>query len=134
MTEQQKTSNQLNIILWIAQIVLAIFFIMGAVMKFMPIEKISAMMPWTGQVPAFVVRLLGFIDLLGAAGLILPSLLRIKPKLTAWAAVGIILMMVCATIFHVARGEASVTGINVFSMLIAGFIAWGRFVSGKTAI
>lgn len=131
MTEPQKSSDTLNIILWIAQVILALFFIIGAVMKFMPIEKISAMMPWMGQVPVLAVRLLGIIDMLGAGGLILPSLLRIKPQLTAWAAVGIILMMVCAIVFHVSRGEGSVTGVNVFSIIIAGFVAWGRFGNGK---
>jgi len=84
-------------------------------------------MPWTGQVPELVVRLLGIIDLLGAIGLILPALLRIKPQLTFWAALGIIALMICAIIFHVSRGEVSVIGINVFSIIIAGFIAWGRF-------
>ncbi|MBE9462629.1 DoxX family protein [Dyadobacter subterraneus] len=129
MTEQLKSSKTTNIILWIAQILLSAFFIMGAVMKFMPIEKISVMMPWTGQVPAIAVRLLGMIDLSGAAGLILPGLLQIKPKLTGWAAVGIILMMICAIIFHVSRGEGEVIGVNIFAMVLAGFVVWGRGAS-----
>ncbi|GLU53965.1 hypothetical protein Dfri01_34260 [Dyadobacter frigoris] len=127
MTDPQKSSKTMNIMLWIAQVLLAAFFIMGAVMKFMPIEKISAKMPWTGQVPALVVRILGVIDLLGALGLIFPLLLHIKPKLTPWAAIGIILMMICAIVFHVSRGEESVIGVNLFCIVLAGFVAWGRF-------
>jgi uncharacterized membrane protein len=116
----------MHVTLWVAQILVALFLITGAVLKFQPIEKIAAMMPWAGQVPAVVVRLLGVIDLLGALGLILPSLLRIKPLLAVWAAIGVIALMACATIFHVYRGEASVVGVNIFCAFIATFIAWGR--------
>ena len=131
MQEQQKLSRTTHIALWAAQIVVAIFLAMGAVMKFMPIEKIAQMMPWTGQVSPVTVRLLGILDLLGAIGLIFPTLLHIKSQLTAWAAIGIIALMLCATIFHVSRGEASVIGFNIFIALAAGFIAWGRFAKTR---
>lgn len=127
MEIQQKTSKPMHIALWVAQVLLAALLLSGFIMKFLPIEKISAVMPWTGQVPVLVVRLLGVIDLLGAIGLILPALLLIKPQLTPWAALCIIALMICAIIFHVSRGEISVIGVNVFSLIIAGFIAWGRF-------
>ena len=123
MTQPSKT---MHITLWVAQILVAFFLLTGAALKFQPIEKIAAMMPWAGQVPATVVRLLGVIDLLGAIGLILPSLLRIKPLLAVWAAIGVIALMVCAIVFHLSRGEASVIGVNIFCALIATFIAWGR--------
>lgn len=123
MTRPSKT---MHVILWVAQILVALFLLTGAALKFQPIEKIAAMMPWARQVPAVVVRLLGIIDLLGAVGLILPSLLRIKPLLAVWAAIGVIALMVCATIFHVYRGEVSVVGVNIFCAFIATFIAWGR--------
>jgi putative oxidoreductase len=122
----QESSKALHVTLWILQTLLSALMLMGAVMKFMPIEKLSAMMPWTGQVPPTMVRLLGIIDLLAGVGLILPSLLRIKPQLTVWAAWGIVALMVSAIIFHVSRGEASVTGINFIAAIAAGFIGWGR--------
>lgn len=127
MTSQQKPSGTIHITLWIAQVVLAAFFILGALLKFQPIEKIAAMMPWTGQVPAWVVRFLGGIDLVSATGLILPTLLRIQPQLTPWAALGSIVLMLSAILFHVSRGEASVIGMNLFVIVIAAFVAWGRF-------
>lgn len=122
-----KQSKTIHISLWVAQILLALFLIMGTVLKFQPVEKTAAMMPWVGQVPSLVVRLLGVVDLLGAAGLVLPLLLRIQPQLTAWAAVGAIALMVCAIIFHVSRGEAAVIGFNILCVILAAFIAWGRF-------
>jgi uncharacterized membrane protein len=122
----QKSLKAMHVTLWIVQILLSALMLTGAVMKFMPIEKLASMMPWTGQVSPATVRLLGVIDFLGGAGLILPSLLHIKPQLTVWAAWGIIVLMISAIIFHVSRGEASVTGINFLAAIAAGFIARGR--------
>jgi uncharacterized membrane protein YphA (DoxX/SURF4 family) len=127
MTGKQQSSQAVHIILWIAQVLLAALFIMGAIMKFQPIAKISVMMPWMGQVPVWFVRLLAIVDLAAALGLILPSLLRIKPKLTPWAAIGSMMLMLCASVFHVARGEASAIGLNIAAAFIAAFIVWGRF-------
>ncbi len=127
MTNQQKSSKVMNIILWIAQVLVAAGFIWVAAIKlFQPIEKIAAMWPWTSEVPSLMVRLLGVVDLLGGLGLILPSLLRIKPRLTAFTAIAIIVLMICAGIFHIARGEGAVIGVNIFFAVIAAFIAWGR--------
>ena len=126
MTNSQKISKGMNVALWTTQILLALLMLSGTALKFMPIDKLSAMMPWTGQVPEIVVRLLGVIDLLGAAGLILPQWLNIKPRLTFWAAVGVGALMICAIIFHVSRGEAADIGINIVGLVLAVFIGWGR--------
>ena len=113
--------------LWIAQIILAAFFVSGTVMKFLPIKTISAMMPWTGQLPAIAVRLLGVLDLIVAAGLILPVLLHIKPYLTLWTAMATVAYMIVAAIFHISRGEQKLIGVNIFAALLAAFIAYGMF-------
>ena len=94
-------------------------------MKFMPISKISAKMPWTGQVPGLYVRLLGVLDLLAAAGLVLPVLLHKNPKITIWTAIATVAYMICAMAFHISRGEKSVVGVNIIAAIIAGFIAYG---------
>jgi uncharacterized membrane protein YphA (DoxX/SURF4 family) len=122
------SSKVLNITLWIAQILLALTLIWAASMKlFQPIEKLAAMWPWAGQVPPSLVKCTGMVDLLGGLGLILPALLRIKPKLTPIAALGIIALMICASVFHISRGEGAMIGPNIVFALIAIFIAWGRF-------
>jgi predicted Abi (CAAX) family protease len=127
MKPSQNSFNVLNITLWIAQLILAMFFLSGAIMKFLPIEKVSSMMPWTGEVDPILVRLLGIIDLLAATGLILPSLLRIKPQLTPWTSIGIVVLMFCAICFHLLRGEANVISFNIVLMILALFVAWGRW-------
>jgi hypothetical protein len=128
MTKQQKSSGTWHLMLWAAQVVLAASLIWGGAMKlFYPLEKLSAMWPWTGQISTVLLKLTGMIDLLAAIGLIVPALIRIKPKLTPIAASGVVILMVCASIFHITRNEASVIGGNVFFAVTAAFVAWGRF-------
>ena len=128
MENQQKASKVLNINLWVAQVLLALVLTWASAMKlFQPVGKVAAMWPWAGQVPVALLKFTGIVDLLGALGLVLPALLRIKPILTPLAAIAIIVLMVCASVFHIVRDEASVIGVNVFFTGIAAFIAWGRF-------
>ncbi len=128
MTSQQTSSKAIHITIWVAQVILAGSLIWAAWMKlFQSIEQLSAMWPWAGEVPDAFVKFTGIVDLLGAMGLILPSLLRIKPNLTPIAAICIIVLMICASVFHIVRGEVSNIGANIVFALIAAFIAWGRF-------
>lgn len=122
----------MHVMLWIAQVLLAVLLLSGTIMKFQPIEKIAGMMPWTGELAVWKVRMLGVVDLLGALGLTLPVWLRIKPEVTVWAAYGVVLLMLAAILFHVSRGESDVIGINIFMTLAAGFVAWGRSSSINT--
>ena len=117
----------LNIILWIVQLLMAATLIWAAYAKwFMPAAKLAAMWPWTSQLSPALVKLTGVLDFLGGLGLVLPVLLRIQSRLTPIAAIGLILLMICATVFHVSRGEASQIGFNIVFALLAAFVAWGR--------
>ena len=128
LTPERNSSKTLHITLWIVQVLLAAMFLMAGFMKLtQPIDTLSQSLPWAAQVPEALVRFIGLAELLGAVGLILPSLLRIKPQLTAWAAIGIVVIMLLATLFHIVRGETEVIGMNIFIALLAGYIAWGRF-------
>jgi putative oxidoreductase len=123
-----KNLKVLNIILWIAQIILAGMFIMAGFMKTTtPIEQLSASLPWTKDVPAWLVRFIGISEFLGALGLILPSLLKIKPILTPFAALGIIAIMVMAAFFRITRSEFQGVAFTVILALVAAFIGWGRW-------
>lgn len=117
----------MNISLWIAQIVLAACFIAGAVLKFMPVKKTAPKMKWMGEVPEVILRSLGILDIIIVAGFMLPMLLNVMTQLTAWTAIGIIGLMICATVFHISRGEKSDIGFNIFVIVLAVFVAWGRF-------
>ncbi|MNU72705.1 hypothetical protein D3C71_621750 [compost metagenome] len=135
MKKQTTTPKTWNILLWIAQILLSGSLLWSGSMKlFQAIEELKAMWPWVGEVSPGFVKLTGVLDLIGAFGLVLPALLRFKPILIPLSAIGIILLMIAAGIFHISRGETEQIGVNIFFALFAGFIAWGRFKisSGKS--
>lgn len=121
-------SKVINITLWAAQIFLAlVFLVTGGIKLFLPLENLHAIIPWTKDVSSIPVRLIGFSEILGSFGLILPSLFRIKPRLTSLAAAALAFTMLVAIIFNISMGETSVIGINIVLFLIAIFVAWGRF-------
>lgn len=127
MTTKNK-SKVINIALWAAQIFLAlVFLITGGIKLLLPLENLYSLIPWTKDVNSIPIRLIGLSEILGSIGLIVPSLLRIKPQLTSWAAVGVAFTMLVAIFFNISLGETSVIGINIILFLIAIFVAWGRF-------
>lgn len=128
MTTTNNSSRAMHISLWVVQVLLAAMFLLSGFMKVsMPIEKLSAMLPWATSVPAILVKLIGLSELLGGLGLLLPSMLRIKPALTAWAGLGLATIMLLAIPFHIMRGETPMIGMNAIFMLLALFVAWGRW-------
>lgn len=119
----------MNIALWIVQILLALAFALaGTVKTTQPIEKLATNMGWVKDFTAQAVRLIGALEILGAIGLILPAVTGIWPWLTPIAAIGLVLTMVGAMITHVRRGEFPGLGVNAVLLLLALFVAYGRFV------
>jgi uncharacterized membrane protein YphA (DoxX/SURF4 family) len=128
MSPKQENSRLIPVTLWVAQSISASSLVWsGWIKMFQAAGEVAAMWPWAGEVPAALLKFTGAADLLAAAGLILPVLFSIRPRLTPIAAVAVIIMMICAAVFHITRGEASQIGINIVFAFIAAFIAWGRF-------
>lgn len=127
-TAVKNTSKRLNITLWIAQLILAAMFIMVGLWKTTtPIQALSASLPLAAEVPVAMVRFIGISELLGGIGLLLPGILRIKPILTPYAALGLATIMILAIFHHMMKGEWSAIGINLALGALAAFVAWGRF-------
>ena len=125
--KDRQHSKSITITLWLAQIILAVCFMCGASMKlFLPIQKLSAMWPWTAEISILLVKSTAILDFLLGIGIILPTLFRIYPKIVPFSAIGTIILMFCASVFHICRGEASQIGINIFIAVLAAFIVWGR--------
>jgi len=119
----------LRVGLWVGQVLLVPVFLMaGWSHATTPIPALVQQgMGWAGASPEALVRFIGISELAGAIGLVLPALTRIKPILTAWAALGLMVIMVLAAAMHVARGEMGALPINTVLGSIAAFVAWGRF-------
>jgi DoxX-like family len=87
-------------------------------------EELEPMMAWVDTVPLWLVRLIGVVEILGAAGLVLPPLTGIAPVLAIVAAVGLLILQVLATGLHLSRGEVRNIGLNVVLIVLAGVTAW----------
>lgn len=119
----------MNVALWIVQGLLALMFLMAGAMKTMqPKEKLAGNMAWVEDFSAGQVKTIGILEALGAIGLILPPVTGILPWLAPVAAIGLVLTMIGAAITHQRRGEGSMIGINIVLLLLAAFVAYGRFV------
>ncbi|MFZ0905711.1 MAG: DoxX family protein [Mycobacterium sp.] len=118
----------MNLALWIVAIVLAASFAGSGLMKLLvPKEKlVSSGQGWAQDVTPTNIRFIGVVEVLGAAGLILPAVTHIAPILVPLAAIGLILVMVGAAVVHARRKEPLNIGVNAVILALAAFVAWGR--------
>ena len=122
-----KPSKGLSVALWTVQILLFLLFAGTGLWKLTtPVAALAAKFPWMGQVSPAFLRLTAVFDLLGGVGVVLPTLIRVKPGLTVLAALGCALFQGCAIVFHVARGEAANTPFNFLLVALSVFVFWGR--------
>lgn len=98
-----------------------------------PIAMLVDRLGWPAAVPAPIVRVIGVAELLGALGLILPAATRVKPMLTPLAGVGLAMVMLLATIFHISHGELGALPIPLVLAGLAAFVAWGRAAKAPIA-
>lgn len=126
MTEQ-KNSKGLHIGLWVVQGLLAAAFGMAGFIKITtPMEQLTEMgLTYVKSFGSGMVHFIGISEILAALGLILPAALRIRPVLTPIAAVGISIIMILATSYHLQNSEPFHVTLILF--VLATFVAWGRF-------
>ena len=119
----------MNTALWITQIVLSIMMLSVGFMKtFQPVEQLSKF-TWTTHSSTGFVRFVGISELLIGIGLILPQLTGILPLLTPYAALSLAMIMVLAIVQHIRDNEPNEIWKNVIIMVLAIFVAIGRFNS-----
>jgi len=118
----------MNIALWIVQSLLALAFLLAGSMKaFAPLNTVRKNMSWANDVGVPFVRFIGVAELLGGIGLILPAITGIQSWLTIAAALGLVVVMVSASVFHASRREYQNIGMNIVLLLLAAFIVLGRW-------
>jgi hypothetical protein len=115
----------MRIVVWICQILLALAFLAHGLMMLFPpasiAEQMNAAMPqrWF-QVFIGVSEVLAFI------GLTVPPLARRYRWLMAWAAVGLMIVMISATAFHLYRSEISSAVTTLVLLIMATLVAQVR--------
>jgi len=120
----------LNRLLWTAQVVLAVFYFVVGMLKLTldPAALADMGMGFATAFPPDFVHFVGWAEVLGAIGLVLPAATRILPGLTILAALGLSLIQVLAMGYHVLRGELPILVANAALLGASGFILWGRMI------
>lgn len=114
----------MNIVLWVLQVLLAAAFFAHGWLMLWPPPDIAVQM--NESLPRWFSLFIGVAEILAAVGLILPGLTRTMPWLVAWAAGGIIIVMVSATIYHLMRGEISSAATTLVLLVMATVVAYMR--------
>lgn len=120
----------MDLALWIAAGLLAAVALVGGITKaVVPKEKLARHegAAWTrGVSPAFV-KSLGVLEILAAAGLILPAVTDVVPVMVPITAACWVALMIGAMITHGRLGQVTLVLVNVAYVALAVFIAVGRF-------
>lgn len=110
--------------LWIIQVLLALLFLFAGGMKLiLPLEKMQG--PVT--LPGWFLRFIGVAEMLGGLGLILPTLLRIRPGLTPLAAAGLVIIMIGAVVTTLVGGDVASALIPAVVGILLLFVAYTRW-------
>jgi hypothetical protein len=119
----------MNLALWIATGLLAVVALAGGISKtFVPKAKLDAHpASWTAGASVGFVKTLGVLELLAAVGLILPAVVDIVPVMVPVTAACWVLLMIGAMITHGRLGQYKLVMLTAGYLMLAAFVAWGRF-------
>ena len=110
----------MNILLWIIQILLALLFVFGGVMKLIfPAPPELAF-------PGWFLKFIGLCELLGGLGLVLPGVFKRQQYLTPLAAIGLVIIMIGAVVVTAGMGFKFVLTPLITGLLCA-FVAYARW-------
>jgi DoxX-like family len=120
----------MNLALWIVAGLLAAVLLVSSAKLVVPREKmasVGAAAEWVLDFSPGALRAIGALELLAAAGLILPAALDIAPVLVPVPATCVALQFVGAVIMRLRRGEKLTIVPDLVYLAMAAFVAWGRF-------
>jgi uncharacterized membrane protein YphA (DoxX/SURF4 family) len=117
----------MNLLIWTIQILMAALFVLHGLAMFNPpmsvqervVEKMGYSLPF--------LRIIGTLEVLGGLGLILPAWTQIMPFLSPLAALGLVIIMIGASVSHARQGEGRQTVATSIVALLVMLVAIGRF-------
>jgi hypothetical protein len=115
--------SKLNVFLWVLQALLALLFLFAGGVKL--VIPMAAMAKQTG-LPGPFLRFVAVCETLGALGLLLPGITRIKTGLTPLAASGLVIIMIGATWISVVHVSVPAGLFPFIVGVLAAFVAYGR--------
>lgn len=122
-----KVMKKLNIIVWISQVALAVFFIYSGLLKLTSHELIFGdLRPlWFEQVPSWMPVLAGSLEILGGIGIVLPAFSRFNPVLAPISLFGLAILMAAAYALQVWTGD-NTSELAIFLMFVTAELGWLR--------
>jgi hypothetical protein len=120
----RRRQRRISVALWIVQGLLTSLFLFAGGMKLvMPIAALTAQTP----LPGAFIRFIGVLEVVGALGLVLPALLRLRPSLTPLAAAGLVIVMSGAVGATLTTGPAATALVPVLVGIVLAVVAYGRW-------
>jgi hypothetical protein len=89
----------------------------------MPMDELAR----EAGMPGPFLKFIAVAEVLGALGVILPGLLRIRPGLVPLAAAGLLVIMIGATVTSLMLGGVVMALFPLVVGLLAAFVAYGRW-------
>jgi pantoate kinase len=114
----------MNVMLWVLQFLLAVIFLAHGVFLLAPP---ASMVELLRPIPTAFRLFLGAAEVAAAVGLTVPGITRIHPWLISCAAVGVMIVMIGATVFHAMRGEVGSAVFTAVLLALATYVAYMRW-------
>jgi hypothetical protein len=121
----QRSTRKASVVLWTIQGVLAALFLFAGGFKLVTPAAVLA-----AQAPQFSVAFMKFIgacEALGALGLILPGLTRIRTGLTPLAAAGLVVIMIGAVVSTLLIAPPTMAIMPLVVGVLAATVAYARW-------
>jgi len=120
----------MNVTLWIAAGLLAAVALLGGLTKtLVSTQELGRheSAAWTREFSPAFVKTPGALELCAAVGLVLPALVDVAPVMVPVTATCWVALMLGAMITHARLGQFRLILLNIVYLLVAAFVAWGRF-------
>ena len=114
-------------LIWILQLFLGVYFVAVGIMHFVVPDGLPAFMSWMYELSQGLHIFSGVAEILAGIGLLLPIAIRPLRPLIPLAALGLVVVMIGAVVWHATRGEAVSIINNLVMAALAGFVAYSRW-------
>lgn len=118
----------MNTLLWIGQIFIMVVLVpIGGATVLGLLQKASAKRGQPITVPDPFLRFIGAAELAGGIGVVVPWATGIAPWLTPLAALGLVPIMVGASVINVRRRTPGPLVLSSLVLVFSVLVAWGRW-------
>jgi uncharacterized membrane protein YphA (DoxX/SURF4 family) len=121
----------MNAVAWVLQVVLGLVFLLhGIVYAISPEPLVRGMRErggWPPTIPDAFRRFIGVAELAAVVGLIVPGLVHTATWLTPLAALGLVIVMVGAAVYHWRRSEVPMVVVAIVLLalvVVTGYLRW----------